>query len=468
MGFAMYLLKANLILSVLFGAYWLLLRNERFFQLNRFILLSILVSAFLLPLLPQWQSSTPSSTLVARVQEQIAIVSPFAPVTATAIKPTPTSSATSSAAVVGENTPPVSSTKIEPTISFSVIVLGLYLMVAAILFCSFLFQLLKLYAIQYERDHIKEDGYTQVHHDRDIPPFSFFKLLVINPNTFDHAKFQQVIAHEKVHIRQRHTLDILLSEIATMFCWFNPIIWLFKRYVKLNLEYIADEAVLDTGIDKKAYQYHLLFTSSKAMSYRLSNLFNSSPIKLRIKMMNTNKISSFGILKYTLIVPLLVGLYVFIQPQRVLAQTAVGINSSTQTKSSSSLEEGENVYIKINRDVSEHVLEKMTEELAKKNIFIKINNKNFNDGYLTAIDMDIRVPNRFQHHITMTGKGGDFETVIFTMESGKKESLYFGEGVPNNISAKGRKILTENLIHGMLIIKKDGRITMTGAYNFDE
>lgn len=468
MGFAMYLLKANLILSVLFGAYWLLLRNERFFQLNRFILLSILVSTFLLPLLPQWQSSTPSSTLVATVQEQIAVVSPFAPATATIIEPNTTGSATSSAAVVGENTPPVSSTKIEPTISFSMIVLGLYLMVAVILFCSFLFQLLKLYAIQYERDHVKENGYTQVQHDRDIPPFSFFKLLVINPSTFDHAKLQQVVAHEKVHIRQRHTLDILLSEIATMFCWFNPIIWLFKRYLKLNLEYIADEAVLDTGIDKKAYQYHLLFTSSKAMSYRLSNLFNSSPIKLRIKMMNTNKFSSFGILKYTLIVPLLVGLYIFIQPQRVLAQTAVGINSSTKTKYSSSLEKGESVYIKINRNVSEHVLEKMTEELAKKNIFIKINNKNFNDGYLTAIDMDISMPNRFQHHITMEGDGSDFKTVIFTLESGKKESLYFGEGIPNNITSKGRKILTENLIHGMIIIKKDGRATMTGAYNFDE
>lgn len=462
----MYLLKANLILSVLFGAYWLLLRNERFFQLNRLILLSILVSAFLLPLLPQWQSSTPSSPVIAKVQGQIATVSPFASVPV--IESNTTTSGNTSTQVVGANPPPADSTKVGPTISFSMIVLGLYLIVAALLFCSFLFQLLKLYAIQYERDHVKEDGYTQVQHDRDIPPFSFFKLLVINPNTFDHDKLQQVIAHEKVHIRQRHTLDILLSEIITMFCWFNPIIWLFKRYVKLNLEYIADEAVLDTGIDRKAYQYHLLFTSSKAMSYRLSNLFNSSPIKLRIKMMNTNKFSSLGILKYTLILPLLVGLYVFIQPQQVQAQTTVGVNQTSKNNSSNALQEGENVYIKINRDVSAHVLEQMTEELAKKDIFIKINNKNYNNDYLTAIDMDIHMPNRFQHHITMEGDGSDFKTIIFVMESGKKEHLYFGEGIPRNISAKGRKVLTENLIHGMLILKKNGKITMTGAYNFDE
>lgn len=466
MGFAMYLLKTNLILSVLFGAYWLLLRNERFFQLNRLILLSILVSTFLLPLLPQWQSSTPSSPVIAKVQGQIATVSPFAPVPV--IKSNTTTSGNASTQVIGANPPPAGSTKVGLTISFSMIVLGLYLIVAAILFCSFLFQLLKLYAIQYERDHVKEEGYTQVQHDRDIPPFSFFKLLVINPSTFDHDKLQQVIAHEKVHIRQRHTLDILLSEIATMFCWFNPIIWLFKRYVKLNLEYIADEAVLDTGIDRKAYQYHLLFTSSKAMSYRLSNLFNSSPIKLRIKMMNTNNFSSLGILKYTLILPLLVGLYGFIQPQEVQAQTTVGVNQTSPNNSSNALEEGENVYIKINRDVSAHVLEKMTEELAKKDIYIKINNKNYNNDYLTAIDMDIHMPNRFQHHITMEGDGSDFRTIIFVMESGKKENLYFGEGIPRNISAKGRKVLTENLIHGMLILKKNGKITMTGAYNFDE
>lgn len=466
MGFAMYLLKANLILSVLFGAYWLLLKNERFFQLNRLILLSILVSAFLLPLLPQWQSSTPSSPVIAKVQEQIATVSPFAPVPA--IESNTTIGENASTPGDEANSLPVDSTKVGTTISVSMIVLGLYLIVAATLFCSFLFQLLKLYAIQYERDHIKEDGYVQVQHDRDIPPFSFFKLLVINPSTFDHAKLQQVIAHEKVHIQQRHTLDILLSEIATMFCWFNPIIWLFKRYVKLNLEYIADEAVLDTGIDKKAYQYHLLFTSSKAMSYRLSNLFNSSPIKLRIKMMNTNKFSSLGILKYTLILPLLVGLYVFIQPQQVQAQATVGVNQTSKNNSSNALQEGENVYIKINRDVSAHVLEKMTEELAKKDIFIKINNKNYNNGYLTAIDMDINMPNRFQHHITMEGDGTDFRTIIFVMESGRKENLYFGEGIPRNISAKGRKVLTENLIHGMLILKKNGKITMTGAYNFDE
>lgn len=466
MDFAMYLLKANLILSVLFSAYWLLLRNEPFFQLNRFVLLSILVAAFLLPLLPQWQSGAPSSSLIARVQEQIATVSPFP-----TLASTESSAATrgTSATQMREEHPALPDlAKVGSIFSFYGIVLVLYLLVTAILFCSFLFQLLKLYAIQYERDHIKEDGYTQVHHDRDIPPFSFFKLLVINPHTFDHAKLQQVIAHEKVHIRQRHTLDILLAETASMLCWFNPIIWLFKRYVKLNLEYIADEAVLDTGVDKKAYQYHLLYTSSKARSYRLSNLFNSSPIKLRIKMMNTNKFSNFGILKYTLIVPLLIGLYVFIQPQQAQAQRAVGVNQTASQQSRHSAETGENVYIKINRNVTADILEKMARELAKRNIIIQVNNKNYNDGYLTAIDMDIKVPNRFHHHITMDGEGADFQPIIFIMESGQQENIYFGEGIPRNISAKGRKVLTENLLHGMVIVRKNGTIKMFGGYTFDE
>ena len=87
-------------------------------------------------------------------------------------------------------------------------------------------------------------------------PFSFFHWIFIHPESHTESEISEIITHEETHARQYHSADVLVSEIMCTFCWFNPFVWLMKREVRGNLEYMADHRVLETGHDSKSYQYH--------------------------------------------------------------------------------------------------------------------------------------------------------------------------------------------------------------------
>ena len=93
---------------------------------------------------------------------------------------------------------------------------------------------------------------------KETGPFSFFHWIFIHPQSHTESEISEIITHEETHARQYHSVDVLFSEIMCIFCWFNPFIWLMKREVRGNLEYMADHRVLETGHDSKSYQYHLL------------------------------------------------------------------------------------------------------------------------------------------------------------------------------------------------------------------
>lgn len=461
----MYLLKVNIVLATLFGAYWLLLRNERFFQLNRLFLLGIMLLSLMMPILPQWQGALSNNQLVQQLSQNIANISPFEGTTPQKPSARPSNDQEKGKA---EQLPQDTTTTTDASIDWLQLGRWAYLGILGILFFGFLFQLIKLFAIQYERDHIPDDGFVRVQHDRNIPPFSFFKLLVINPTQYDDQKLEQIIKHERIHIKQWHTLDILLVELMSMICWFNPVIWVFKRYVKLNLEYIADEAVLDTGINKKAYQYHLLFTSANIPSYRLSNMFNSSPIKLRIKMMNSNKSSNAGLLKYAFILPVVLGLYMFVHPQLLKGQSIADNAYVDPGEKKLALAADDNIYIVINPDIKKRTLEDISQKLAQHAIYFRVKNTNYNDGKLSSIRVQMEIPNRLKATTIEEGnEDGFFEPIIFMLENvGRKQNIFFGKGMPNGITDKGNEILTQNLENGMVIQRKKGGWHMTGRANF--
>jgi bla regulator protein BlaR1 len=107
-----------------------------------------------------------------------------------------------------------------------------------------------------------------------------------------------------VHVKDWHTLDILLAEISTICYWFNPGVWLMKKAVKENIEFITDRKILQGGIDSKAYQYSLLNVSiAETSSAGIANHFNFSTLKKRIKMMNAKKSSNLNLTRYAVLVP---------------------------------------------------------------------------------------------------------------------------------------------------------------------
>lgn len=142
----------------------------------------------------------------------------------------------------------------------------------------------------------------------DASAFSFWRSIYINPAKYSETEIKSVIAHEHVHVKQWHTLDILLAEVSLVFHWFNPGIWLIKKAITENLEFITDREILKEGIDAKNYQYSLLYASFNTSPNAVVNHFNLSTIKKRIMMMNAKKSSAFSLSSYSLMIPVVTAL----------------------------------------------------------------------------------------------------------------------------------------------------------------
>jgi bla regulator protein BlaR1 len=139
--------------------------------------------------------------------------------------------------------------------------------------------------------------------DSDAGPFSFWKSIYVNPAKHEPADLKSILLHEQVHVNEWHTLDILLAELSTIFYWFNPGVWLMKKAVRENIEFITDRKILDKGADAKQYQYSLVNVSFNAAPQGIVNHFNISTIKKRIIMMNAKRSSKFKLTRYAFLVP---------------------------------------------------------------------------------------------------------------------------------------------------------------------
>ena len=135
-------------------------------------------------------------------------------------------------------------------------------------------------------------------------PFSFFRLVFLHPDSHSEKEIDEILTHESTHVNQWHSIDVIICELVCIICWVNPFVWLLKREVRHNLEYLADDTVLESGYDSRSYQYHLLglaHTNRSATS--LSNNFNMLHLKNRISMMNKKRSRSIGKTKYLIFIP---------------------------------------------------------------------------------------------------------------------------------------------------------------------
>lgn len=295
-----YGIKVNVIISVFFTAYLLLFKNEKRFKMNRIFFIAALLISFVLPELPRI-----SNPVVSKFGYNLPFSNTFN--NATADYKTP---ANLQVPMVSHSTSylkPVeglfSAFNIEPAC------MVIYLLVMIVLLMRFFTQLLNVYLLIKAKGYYKKEDINICNHGLNLTPFSFFKYLVINPSGYSQKELQQIIAHEKVHIGEWHSIDVLLAEIVHIILWINPLMRLLKRAIKLNLEYIADEKVLEEGFDKKEYQVSILKNTLKLARYPLTNLYNSSKIKLRIKMINKNQTPAKSLYKYVFVLPLILGSY---------------------------------------------------------------------------------------------------------------------------------------------------------------
>lgn len=162
-------------------------------------------------------------------------------------------------------------------------------------------------------------GTTVVSPGNGIAPFSFCHWIFMHPDDYTLREMQEILAHEKAHVAQKHSLDMLLSEFVCIVFWFNPAVWLLRHEIRQNLEFLADQDVMEAGYNRKNYQYHLLRLSHQSAAAQIVNNFNVSQLKKRIIMMNKRKTSRAGLLKYALLVPV-TGLLVMSSNVQALAR----------------------------------------------------------------------------------------------------------------------------------------------------
>ncbi|MFN8209240.1 MAG: GldM family protein [Bacteroidales bacterium] len=168
-------------------------------------------------------------------------------------------------------------------------VFSVYLVVAVLLFLRILFQLFRLTLMILRGASEKREGYTLVKYHGLNSGFSFLHWIFINSKEEEDGTFENIIAHERAHANQLHSVDTMVVNFVSCLMWFNPFIWLLRDSLQMVHEYLADEAVLDSGVDKIRYQTVLLNQVAEGPVLSLAAGFNRSLIKDRIAMMTTKK-----------------------------------------------------------------------------------------------------------------------------------------------------------------------------------
>lgn len=189
---------------------------------------------------------------------------------------------------------------------------------------------LTFWKIYRSKDKIEDIDCVIVNRNDKTEPCSFFKYIFINPASYDLDTYEQIIAHEKIHVQQWHTLDLLLSELAVIVLWFNPFIWILRKDVERNMEYQTDHLMIKGEEEaSENYQLNLVKIATYTHPLAITTNYNQSLIKQRILKMNTKKSNPNSFWKYAFVAPTIFILLLLLnQPYNGNAQTALLVTNS--------------------------------------------------------------------------------------------------------------------------------------------
>lgn len=250
-----YFLKINVAIALFYAFYRLFFYKDTFFTWRRTVLLCFFAISAIVPLfnIQNW------------VEQQEPMVA-MADLYATVVLPELTLTLT-----------PQTETDWKQLLTAGIDIA--YWIVVALLAARFLVQLTGILRLGRRCPTQKIDDTTVHLLPRPEGPFSFFHWIFVYPGAHTDEELHEILTHERTHARQWHSIDVMIGELACIACWFNPFAWLMKREIRTNLEYMADEKVLETGHDSRTYQYHLLGLSHHKAAATIYNSFNVLPLK---------------------------------------------------------------------------------------------------------------------------------------------------------------------------------------------
>jgi TonB family protein len=280
-----YILQVNFALVLFYLLFTLLFKRDTFLKIRRFYFLSALLFSVIYPLLVVPGLSDFWNFRFSEPQTVEATVFFEAPTLEVMVEE-------SEAEAASLNIP------------WEQIFITLYIAVTIFFILRFLWQLISIFRIRLKSEETEVLGIKVYDLKDNITPFSFFGMIFINSEMHSKEELEQIIIHEHTHVSEKHSLDIMLVESILLFSWWNPAVWLLKREMAMNLEYLADVGVLREGVDSREYQYHLLRLTYHETAVQIVNNFNVSQLKQRIMMMNKTRSSSLKLAKYLTILPI--------------------------------------------------------------------------------------------------------------------------------------------------------------------
>jgi len=422
-----YLLKSSGLIAMFYLAYHFLLRKETFFDSNRWFLLSGLITSLLLPLY--------------FIKKVVYVERP---------------KYTMEDLIAFSNQNPVTIKEVSAVEAFDwmQLVWVSYIIIASFLVIKIILSFISLYRMLFQQQIIKKEQFKLVNLNQNIAPFSFFNYIVINPDLYTNEELQSILLHEKIHSQEKHSIDVLVAKLFCVVFWFNPFVWLYKKAILQNLEYIADQKAMYQMEDKKSYQRALLKVVTNQNCLSITNNFYQSLIKKRIVMLNKNQSRKRNSLKYVLIIPALIGFILLFQIQTIAQE------KNSVVAFASPINE---VKVKIDKNSSEEKLKQEAKRLKEEHgITLKCSKvKRNSNGEITEIKVEYKDKNgnKGTSHIK-----GDEPIEPFVFFKSDNNLLGFSKAKTHTVISSNDKMVVNG---NHVILKGLGKIEIDSITNND-
>lgn len=415
---SIYILKSAGLLSLFYLVYILLLKNDTSFQLNRKFLILGIIAAFIAP--------AAVFTKTIRVESQELAAENF---------------------IITEGfTGEISILPQEEPLNGWQIAGFIYFLGLSFFLIRFGFQLISLLNIIRNQPKLKEAGITILHTEEAIPPFSFFKYIILNPKLHSPQELEIILQHEKIHAAQNHSADVLLANLTTAVLWFNPLVWFYRKNILQNLEFIADKETIAKNISRKRYQETLLKVCLANFQPALSNSFYQSFIKKRILMLH-KKSTSNNLWKMTAVLPLVLA-FLLVFNVKTVAQV---IPSEAKTE----LTRTEKFSASISKNSSPEDLDFAKNFMLKQNLVLEYEDiSRTPEGLLTSITVNfLNKINNNSGSVSKNDPDGIGSFVIFVNKNGET-GVADAPVFSNEIKTSTDKVLAEIGLNPLFIINK--------------
>ena len=199
-----------------------------------------------------------------------------------------------------------------------------YVIITTILLARFFFNLYKILSTSRLHQTVKYKTATIVLIKEELTPHSFLHYIFLNKEDYLNDDIEQeILIHEYAHVQQRHSVDLLCMEIIQLICWFNPLLFFYRKAIQLNHEFLADEAVINSSKNIYNYQCLLLHEASKKKSFTLTSQFNYSITKKRILMMTKSKSTWNAWCRQIALIPICACCFIIFSKRSIAQDTSV-------------------------------------------------------------------------------------------------------------------------------------------------